>query len=329
MSSIGDIVLTEPVVTAIRRGAPRSTVGFVVKRRYRELVRPNPDVDRVHVLRDSSPGALLELGREIRRERYSAVVDLHANPRSFFLSAGSGAPARTTYRKRGPLDSLRVRFLSGTYRTDRKLVARYLEALGPLGIPHPYERPRFHLDAAARGRAQAMLSEAGFAGTAFAVVAPGSVWETKRWPADRFAEVSRRVGSELGMRVLVLGSASERDLCERVAAGSDAVCFAGAASLGESAALVAEASLFVGNDSGPTHISMALDVPTVAIFGPTDPGQFDFRGHALVYAGLPCSACSFYGGRRCRRGHWNCMLDLGVERVMEAAAGLLLRRGKS
>ena len=70
---------------------------------------------------------------------------------------------------------------------------------------------------------------------------------------------------------------------------------------------------------------MASATPTVAIFGPTDPAQFDFSGHALVYAALPCSACSFYGGRRCRSLHWDCMLSISVDDVVRAAEDLLAR----
>ena len=83
----------------------------------------------------------------------------------------------------------------------------------------------------------------------------------------------------------------------------------------------------IGNDSGPTHIAMALGTPTVAIFGPTDPSQFDFEGHELVYADLPCSACSFFGTRRCRLGHWRCMASIPSGEVVAAARRLLDLRG--
>jgi ADP-heptose:LPS heptosyltransferase len=95
------------------------------------------------------------------------------------------------------------------------------------------------------------------------------------------------------------------------------------------AGLLASSSVAIGNDSGPTHIAMAAGTPTVAIFGPTDPGQFDFDGHELVYADLPCSACSFYGTRRCRLGHWRCMLSIEPARVVASARRLLSRGGAS
>jgi len=329
MSSVGDIVLTEPVVAALRRARPESSIGFVVKERFRDLVRPNPSIDRIHALRGSTPRALLDVAREIRSCGYSTAIDLHSNPRSRFLSLASGAGVRTSYVKRDSLDSARVRLLRRPYRASRKIVERYLDALEPLGIAHPYARPRFHLDSRSRERARRMLTEAGLAGRRLLVLAPGSVWDTKRWPAERFGELARRLASEAGMSVVAVGSASERSICETVVGDSGGVSFAGSTGLGDMAALIAEAALFYGNDSGPTHISMALETPTVALFGPTDPGQFDFEGHSLLYEALPCGACSFFGGTRCRERHWGCMLGITVDDAFEAGRALMERRGRN
>jgi ADP-heptose:LPS heptosyltransferase len=127
------------------------------------------------------------------------------------------------------------------------------------------------------------------------------------------------------MPVVLLGTRGERELCDEIVrmAGGRAVNAAGETTLGELAAVISNARLFIGNDSGPTHMAMALRVPTVAVFGPTDPGQFDFSGHALVYRDLDCSACSFYGGRRCRLGHWDCIASIGPDEVTGAAERLL------
>ena len=86
---------------------------------------------------------------------------------------------------------------------------------------------------------------------------------------------------------------------------------------------VSRCTAFVANDSGPLHIARALGVPTLAIFGSTDPGMFDFAGHALLFAGVECAPCSFFGRTRCPRGHFRCMLDLTEERAWEALAPLL------
>ncbi len=328
MSSIGDVVLTEPVVAAVRAAHPDAGIGFALKERFRELVGGNPALDRVHTLPDDSFKSLNRLALEIREAGYTHVIDLHSNARSRYLSRRSGASVVSRYAKRDRFDGALVRVLRRPYRASKRTVERYLDALEPLGIPHPYARPRFHLPSGAAAAAASVIGELGLPERGFAVVVPGSVWATKMWPEERFASLSTRLTGDLDLPVVALGGPAERDLCSRVADASGARSAAGLLSLGAAAALVSRAALFVGNDSGLTHISMALDVPTVAVFGPTDPSQFDFERHALIYAGLQCSACSFFGGRRCRSGHWDCMLKVGVDEVLAAAVELLERRAR-
>ena len=316
------------MVSAIREAHPGAAIGFAVKERFRDLVAGNPDVSKIHTVRGGSPAAFFALCAEVRRERYSAVIDLHRNVRSVLLCGLCGARSISRYRKRDAGDSRRVRIGRAPYRASKRIVERYLDALEPLGIERAYRRPRFRPEREAVDWARRFLSDVGLSPGEFAAIVPGSLWPTKRWPPERYASLAAGLGGELGLPVLMLGSSFERGLCGRVAGGSGAINAAGRATLGQSAALIGMASLCVGNDSGPTHIAMASGVPTVAIFGPTDPGQFDFSGHALVYANLPCSACSFFGTKRCRLKHWDCMMSISVDDVMRAARGLVARRAE-
>jgi ADP-heptose:LPS heptosyltransferase len=323
LSSVGDVVLTEPVVAALSEARRDADIGFVVKERFRDLVAGNPAITRVHTLREGERGALLALSREIRKTRYSVVIDLHANLRSRFLADSSGAALVLRYRKRDIADTARVRLLRRPFRAKKTIVGRYLESLAPLGIRAQYRAPRFHLAPADAEWAGDYLARSGLAPRGYAAMAPGSVWATKLWPADRYGAVAARLSSELGLRTLVLGTAAERgSLIEVAARVPGAVVAAGETRLGQMAGLMATARVYIGNDSGPTHMAMALGVPTVAVFGPTDPGQFEFRGARLLFADLPCSACSFFGSSRCRLGHLACMTGISVEQVFAAAKDL-------
>jgi heptosyltransferase-2 len=332
MSSIGDVVLTEPVVAALRSARPDSEIGFVVKARFRDLVAGNRDVSVIHTLAGSSPSDLASLCREVRARRYSAVVDLHDNLRSALVARASCAPLVSAYRKRDPGVWFRVRVQRRPFRAAARTVDRYLAALGPLGIRAEHARVRFHVAPADEAWAGGFLSGRGLRPGSFIAVAPGAVWSTKRWPADAYGAVVREIFLEAGLPAVLVGSAEERGLCQAVAAAAGpsarTTSAAGDATLGGTAALIAGAALYVGNDSGLTHIAAALGTPTVAIFGPTDPGQFDFAGHAVVFADVPCSACSFYGGDRCRLRHWECMRLIRPDDVLRAARGLLAARGR-
>jgi heptosyltransferase-2 len=188
-------------------------------------------------------------------------------------------------------------------------------------------RPHLYISDEARSGAETILRRLGLAETSYVALAPGAKWATKRWPMERYAELASGLASGHGLKVLLLGSGSEMNLCKAVmrSAGQGVISAAGEAALGETGGLISRARLFVGNDSGPTHMAMALGVPTVALFGPTDPGQFDHSGHGLVYGNLDCSACSFYGGRSCPRGHWDCLMAVRPAEVLATAERLLER----
>lgn len=329
LSSVGDIVLAEPVVAALREAYPSARIGFVVKKRFRDLVASHPSIQHVHELDTSSRDGTAALIRELRESGYSAVVDLHRNMRTSRIVRSSRIPVRCSYRKREVGDAIVVRLLKRPFRARKLLVRRYLDALAPLGMDAPTRTPRLYVaDADAEAGAQ-HIERLDVGTEPFAAVVPGSVWATKRWPSGNYAGLAARLVSELGLKVVLLGSSGERGLCAAVAreAGDGVLSAAGETTLGETAAVIARARLFVGNDSGPTHMAMALGVPSVALFGPTDPGQFDFRGNSLIYADLDCSACSFYGSERCHLGHWDCMMSIAPGDVVTAASRLLEQRG--
>ena len=327
LSSVGDVILTEPVVAVLRETHPDAEIGFVVKERLKDLVAGNPAITRIHTLGDERRGALIKLAREVRSARYSVVVDLHANFRSRFLAAASGAGIVTTYRKRDLADALRVRVFRKPFRAKRKIVERYVGSLAPLGIEAPHRSPRFHLVPADALWARDYLAGAGLLPERYAAIAPGAVWATKRWPADRYGAVAERFSSELGLRTLLLGSLAERKgLLEIAARAPGAIVAAGDTRLGQMAGLISRARVYLGNDSGPTHMAMALGVPTIAVFGPTDPGQFDLRRARLLYADLSCSACSFFGSTRCRFGHLACMTSIATDQILAAARDLCAGR---
>jgi len=320
-------------VAALRTARPGCEIGFAVKSQFADLVAGDPSVDRIHVLDTSAPGGLRELCRGVRAAGYAAVVDLHRNARSAAIVRAARASVTAEYVKRDRGDWLRVRLFRRPFRASRRLVERYLEALAPLGVDAPYAKPRFHVAARDAAWGEAFVAGRGLRPRSYAVVAPGAVWATKRWPAERFGAVARDLFVDLGLPAVLVGSAAERPICEQVAAAAGAdsptTVAAGEATLGGTAGIVAQGALFLGNDSGLTHVAMALDTPTVAVFGPTDPAQFDFEGHAVVFADTPCSACSFFGGERCRLRHWDCMRLIEAQDVSRAARALLAARGRS
>jgi ADP-heptose:LPS heptosyltransferase len=155
-------------------------------------------------------------------------------------------------------------------------------------------------------------------------MAPGTVWETKHWGSDKFAEVARHF-LRGGYAVALMGSGRERPVCDEVARlAPGTVDVAGETSLTELAALIRRSAICVTNDSGPMHLAVALGRPVVSVFGPTDPiwiGPYH-RAGAVLQAGVKCSPCYLRALSRCPNDHI-CMQHVQAGAVIERADGIL------
>ena len=196
--------------------------------------------------------------------------------------------------------------------------------LGFADEPIRFEMP---VSADARAAVERMLAEAGVEqGDGYALLVPGTRWETKRWPVESFAEVAGMIRERKGYKVVLAGAPDETDVAERVMslAGDGVVNLAGRTSVAQMAALVAGASVVVMNDTGPMHLAAALGRPLVTIFGPTSPVKTGpYRQEAGVCRlDLPCSPCYLKRLADCRYGH-RCMRELSAEAVAERVAAVL------
>jgi ADP-heptose:LPS heptosyltransferase len=175
----------------------------------------------------------------------------------------------------------------------------------------------------ASDRMERLLERHGV-GANFLTIAPGTIWETKHWRTDGFAEVARHF-IRRGHSVALFGSSRERAACEAVAAlAPGAVNLAGETTLSEMAALIRRSTICLTNDSGPMHMAVALDRPVVSIFGPTDElwiGPYG-RPDSVLRAHLPCAPCYLRVLSRCAYGH-ACMQQVSAAAVIERIEGTL------
>jgi len=194
--------------------------------------------------------------------------------------------------------------------------------VAPLGVsvrPSPND---LHISEQARCGARRALREAGLAeGARYAVIAPGSNWETKNWPAEKFGRTAALLRKRLGLVPVVAGTAGQKDMAEAIRrAEPSAIDLCGKSSLSELPAVIEGAALLVANDSGPLHIADALDMPLVGVFGPTRPevvGPFK-RVDGVIRAAVPCLCCSIKRLAQCPHGH-RCMNELAAEAVADLA----------
>ena len=319
-SFLGDTVLTTPLIARL---AERTQVDVVVTPQSAPLLANNPAIHEVIVYdkrgADRGFGGLVRLTGRLRRNRYSASYHAQGSVRSATLSLlariGDRVGFETSSGRR--LYTKRVPYIENEHHAVRLL--RLAGDSSALPIP----KPRLFPGAPERAAVEAVLREAGWNNEPLIALAPGSVWATKRWPF--YAELAE----QLSARVIVIGSAADRELASEIAraAPGRVIDATGRLSLLASAELIARAAVLVTNDSAPLHLASAMGTPTVAIFGPTVPefgfGPLASRAAVLGHDSLACRPCDRHGPQRCPLGHWRCMREITPRYVATAVHELL------
>lgn len=320
---VGDIVLTTSALDALKTAWPQARIHYALNAGFGDLVRHHPAVASV-VERGKDEGDFA-FARRLRGLAPDALLDLQGFARNALVRPLSGAKQRVVFKRRPFADQVAVAWLGvRRYRSRMTISERYHRAAEKLvGRTLPHGEMRHHLGPDDEPDARAALAAAG-ADLAKPLVgmAPGSNFETKRWPLDRWAALAARL-EKAGFQVVITGSTAEAPLAGPVRAlCPSAADLTGKLTLGSLAGTISLCRAFAANDSGPMHIARALGVPTLAFFGSTDPTQFSFEGHGLMWAGSDCAPCSLWGLPKCPQGHFRCMNDLDVDRAWTTLGNL-------
>jgi len=309
-SSIGDVLLTTPLVRALRRRHPDAELAFVTKRAMVPLVSDNPHLTLVAAL---EPGeGVSQLAARLRAFAPTHGLDLHGSLRSAALR--SLVRARWAgYRKRRFARTLLIATKVDVYGTPTPVPERYFAAARRLDVSPDGGAPEFHLGLAAGDRVARWLANRGLASAPLAALAPGAAHATKRWAVRHWSELIDRLGAQ-GLRPVVVGGPGDRGIAQQLPAPSAA----GEFSLQETGALLARARVVVSGDTGVMHMATGVAVPVVALFGPTVAqfGFFPYRApHSVLQHDLACRPCSPMGTARCPHGHHRCLESIGAAAV--------------
>lgn len=335
-SSIGDILLTTPVVRLLKTQFPDCRIDFVVKEQFSELLAENPNISQLYHYSKTNPNrSLKSIKQQIRSQRYDLIVDLHKNFRSFYLSFSSRAHRIVRYRKGVLRRWLLVHFKLFRNRPVVPIFQRYLNTLLPYQLSNELLRLEIFIPDKIVARVEGKYDNfiRGSLGPIIGI-APGAKHETKRWTAEGFNAVIRFFIEQQNARVILFGGATDIDFINQLpfSQGHHVLNVAGQLSLSETAALMAHCDLMLTNDSGLMHLATALKKKVVAIFGSTTEqlGFFPYLTEYLVVQNnsLFCRPCSHIGRKRCPKGHFKCMRDISAEQVISAMLKLLSEPGK-
>ena len=327
LRSLGDTVLMTPIFTVMKR-VPGWQVGVVIEAPYQQILEGNRDVDHLFVI-DNLPNkwmARLQVIRKIRAFQPTVAVDLHGGTTSALMTALSGASKRVGYLKsrNAYLYNVQVPDSEKVWgRQQVHTVEHQLSVLKHLDFPvEPIPPPQVPVDVDDRAFIEKMLADEGIEGE-FILIHPAAAFDTKQWAAEKFASLAKRL-VERNHQVLMTAGPGEESLLKTIQrdCGSQ-VRFILPLSIKKFSALCSFCSLYVGNDTGSTHIVAALGKKIVVVWGSSDfrvwyPWGAD---HELIRSDLPCIPCPGYF---CL--HYDeprCIRSISVEPVFEAVQSLL------
>jgi len=319
LSSLGDVVLTLPVVHALARAFPAGRLTYWVKEEYADIVQFDPAVAHVRKLERDARRLEDIVSMSAELEDSDLIVDLHGNTRTRLLTFRQKAPRLRARSERWARAAL-VHARALRRPLPAHTLDRYAAALRPLDIT-PAGPPRMTAGPEAERRAELWMGRWSPATRPVAML-PGARHFTKRWPEERWIELHDRLTAE-GRALLYASLDSERSalpaLAARVAATPTARwCTEPLAIL---AAVLSKACAAVCSDSGLMHVAAARGLRVVALFGSTAP-ELGFapagEGHVVLCRHEPCQPCTLHGKKECPKGHFRCMRLLAPERVEEA-----------
>lgn len=323
LSSLGDVVLTLPVVHALSARYPEARLTYWVKEEFAGVLRADPAIHHVRELERDARRIedLVSMSAEL--EDCDLIVDLHGSLRSRVLAFRQKARVLRVRRER--LD--RVRWVHARWTGPKPLphaTERYARTLVPLGVLVSGP-PRIALPAEAEHWADAFRRERGDEAS-WVGLCPAAHHATKRWPEEHWLALVERV-RESGARLVAFSLRREREGLPGLAgaierAGGDWCT----ESLERQAALLGRMDAVVTGDTGLMHVAAARGTRVVALFGSTSP-VLGFApagpGHAVLCRNEPCQPCTIHGRASCPKGHFRCMRELKPDEVLEALRSLL------
>ncbi len=362
---LGDLLLGIPLLKNLRQLEPGDKITLLCRRGLGGFMLATRLVDEVIEVDKKDREDWRSAVAKLKARKFDWLICPHESPRSTWLARALQAERKVGYRHllsflafhhrvRRPLElpeALRQLALLEPFEPEwRKRLDQFAgqqEAAGGQGpggelLPVPAwasmeipalkrirnEFERSHRLDLLSTRAAEIASKLLEVGKPLAFLAPGSVWATKMWKSSGFAETGRILSGD-GYQIVLIGAAAEKELCERIAADIPGAAVVAGTSLFESAELLSLATLFIGNDSGATHLAAAAGVPTVAVFGPTvlEFGYRPWQSRAKVVqvprVSLRCRPCGKHGSRACPVGTHECMAKIDAITVVEAARSLV------
>jgi heptosyltransferase-2 len=318
-ASLGDVILSTALAETLKAQMAGAEIHYLVKKGYESLFKGHAFIHKVLIWDKSKNkySGLFRLIREVRRNRYDAVINVQRFASSGLITALSGARMRSGFEK-NPLSMF--------------FTHKYKHEIGSV-LPQPHEIDRNHalISTIVSGKAlrpalypspEDFNIAAKYNVGPYITISPASLWFTKQFPEEKWIDFLNNISS--GFSVILLGSGADKSMCERIAgmAGREVVNLAGELSFLQSAALMKGAAMNYVNDSAPQHLASAVNASAAAVFCSTVPafgfGPLSDTSHIIeTKEALDCRPCGLHGHAECPEGHFKCALNITTEQLTD------------
>jgi len=326
---IGDAIMTTPAVRTIRVNFPDAHIAVLVQPWVADVFAASPHVNELIIYDKKGAhqglAGMYRLGRELAAAHFDMAILLQNAFEAALLARLAGIPVRCGYSRDARRLLLTHPVKLPRERKIRHHVHYYQELLADLGLNPGSDELFLRLPPAAEAWAADFVKSLG--DRPLVGINPGAAFgPAKRWPAERYGQVGQRLAQEFGARLVVFGTAADRQAAAAIKAMAPEATedLTGRTSLAQAMALIGRCNCFVTNDSGLMHVGAALKTPLVALFGSTNAvatGPFSDNS-VVVRHELPCSPCL---KTHCKTD-FRCMLDISVDDVLAPARRLLSGR---
>jgi ADP-heptose:LPS heptosyltransferase len=323
-SSIGDIVLTTPVVRCLKKQISTAEVHYLTKGTFKDILKANPYIDKIHALKENMDTVI----QELEEEDFDYIIDLHHNLRTLKVKRALRKHAFSFNKlniEKWMLTALKINRLPDTHIVDR-----YLQTVAQFGVSNDGAGLDYFIpeDESVEESDIPASHHAGYIG-----IVIGAARFTKKFPVHKLQELCASVEHP----IILLGGTEDKEDGDRIAASDYVKIYnaCGKFSLNESADLVRRAKLVVSNDTGLMHIACAFRRPVISLWGNTIPafGMYPYYGDHFIHPGsvkksegsslydvfeiktLSCRPCSKIGYNKCPKGHFKCMEQISVSEL--------------
>ncbi len=337
MSALGDVVHTLPTLETLRANHPDAYIAWMIEERFQCLIEGHPALDEIipvntkrwrREINFKSASEIFKVLRKIRKRKFDIILDLHGLIKSGVIAYATGASRRVGFSAANCKETASALFnnlKAPEVDPELHVVSANLEVLRTAipceNLRHDFTLP--HSDSAEKKIDRFIKLHAGLQENPVVAVNPGAGFESKRWSPEKFSALADELTTQFGFSVLLTWGPGEEKMVRQISNEMKQVCWiAPPTTIIESIALYRRMAFFIGNDSGPLHLSSALGIPGIALFGPTNPARNGpFGSHVQTeFKRLPCSFC---WKRTCPLGTNECMNSIEVADILVRAKEML------